>query len=81
MSFIIYLHVLVSKMKEIVSYHLSASQNQTYILLKLFNSKKAGVLRRLSIFCSLMMIFFKSSGYYVVFFFLNAIVYPPSCQK
>ena len=31
MSFIIYLHVLFSKMKEIVSYHLSASQNQTYI--------------------------------------------------
>ena len=31
MSFIIYLHVLFKKMKEIVSNHLSASQNQTYI--------------------------------------------------
>ena len=38
------------------------SKPNIYKLLKLFNSKKAGVLRRLSIFCSLIMNFFKSSG-------------------
>ena len=38
------------------------SKPNIYKLLKLFNSKKAGVLRRLSIFCNLIMNFFKSSG-------------------
>ena len=47
------------------------SKPNIYKLLKLFNSKKAGVLRRRSIFCSLIMNFFKSSGlYYVVVVFL-----------
>ena len=38
------------------------SKPNIHKLLKLFNSKKAGVFRWLSIFCSLIMNFFKSSG-------------------
>ena len=46
------------------------SKPNIYKLLKLFNSKKAAILRRLSIFCSLIMNVFKSSGWYYVVVFL-----------
>ena len=43
MSFIIYLHVLLKKKNEIVTYYLSASQNQTYITFKYYLTLKKPV--------------------------------------